>query len=385
MARALHNSAEVLLNQGDFASTERVYRKALSILQEVGDKRSSASELVNLGLIAVKRGDFATGHSLYAESLRNYQEAGDKQGIAIVTGNTGNLLRSEGKMAEALAHYELTLELSNELGYRASTAIALQAIGDVRYEQGNLAEAVKMFRQALTIQEEIGAKSNYADSLAEIGKVRRQQGDSDAALRSYQQALAIQQQLGERGSAAETELAIAELDCDSGRAVEAQQLIGTALKQFQLQREPVQQISALTLLTKAFLQESKVANAKDTIAQARSLAKKTPDVVRQLSLSLANAYLLSATKNYRAAEQAAKGVRTRAHRLGLLRLYLEASLAVGEIQLKQGGSSAGRKFLEALTETARSSGFELVAHKASSSFDARNEVPSLPHGTLGGR
>jgi hypothetical protein len=53
-----------------------------------------------------------------------------------------------------------------------------------------------------------------------------QQGDLQQARKLFDEALSAQQQLGEMGSAAETRLALAELDCNSGRPNEASNLRG---------------------------------------------------------------------------------------------------------------------------------------------------------------
>ena len=65
------------------------------------------------------------------------------------------------------------------------------------------------------------------------------------------------------------------------------------------------------------------------------------------------------------ATAAAQDALTRARNLGLFRLQLEASLALGEIQMQKRNPEMGRKRLEDTEENARSKGFELIARKAS--------------------
>jgi hypothetical protein len=60
-----------------------------------------------------------------------------------------------------------------------------------------------------------------------------------------------------------------------------------------------------------------------------------------------------------------------ANKLGLVRIELEASLALGEILLQGKNPGLGRKRLEETEETARSKGFELIARKASAARPAR--------------
>jgi serine/threonine protein kinase/Tfp pilus assembly protein PilF len=372
MARSLHSMAEVPLNQGDLVSAEKLYREALAILREVGDKKATGSELLNLGLIYVKRGDFATGRKLYDESLESYRAAGDKAGIAMATGNIGMLLRALGRLQEAIAHFQDTLRLSNELGDRSSAALAFSAIGEVMAEKGDLASAQEMYQRALAIQKEIGEKSYYAATLVDEGKILKEQAELEKARNTYQEALSIQQQLGEKSSAAETQLALADLDLDSGRTSDAEQQARVALQEFEAQKEPDQEIYAEIALSRSLLEQGKIRDANECIVKALILSKKSPDVFSRLSLTLDHASILAATKDIPAAENAARQVLSQTERLGLLRLHLEASLALGEVQMQRRNLDMGRKRLEETTKTARSKGFELIARKASAARQATN-------------
>jgi eukaryotic-like serine/threonine-protein kinase len=370
MARSLHGMAEVPLNQGDLESAEKLYREALAIVREVGDKKAIGSELLNLGLIFVKRGDFATGRKLYDESLESYRAAGDNTGIAMATGNTGMLLRAQGRLPEAIAHFQETLRLSNELGDRSSAALAFQATAEVMTEQGDLAGAHAMYQQALAIQKEIGEKSYYALTLVDEGKVLMEQAELEKARSLYQEALSIQQQLGEKGITAETQLALADLDLESGQTGNAEQLALVALREFAAQKEPDQEIYAEIALSRLSLSQGKVSDAKECIARALILSKTSHDVFSRLSLTLGHASVLAATNDILAAENSARQVVSETGRLGLVRLHLEASLILGEIQMKRKNRERGSKRLEETVKIARSKGFELIARKASAARQA---------------
>jgi tetratricopeptide (TPR) repeat protein len=373
LARALHSSAEIPLNQGDYAAAKKLYRQALAILEQAGDKKSMGSELVNLGLIDVRQGNFAGGRKLYAQALRSYQQAGDKNGIVVVTGNTGSLLRAEGRMTEALANYEITLKLSTELGHKGSEALSLLSIGEVQAEKGDLPDALEQFRQAMAIQQEIGARSNYASTLVSAAEAWRQQGESKKALDAEQQALAIQHELGEKGNAAETQLALAELTYDSGRWKDAEALARAALAEFRTEKEPVQQIAADGLLSRALLDQGKISEARECVGEAFRFWKETPEVVRGLSLRVDNAYLLAASKRTADAEGVARDAMAEALKLGLIRLYLEASLALGKTQL-QASRGEGRARLQRLAKDAQARGFVLIAQEASASLGSSPSV-----------
>lgn len=364
LAQTLHTMAEVPINQGDFAAAEKLYSQALTITRAIGDEQGQARELINLGLISAKKGDFTTARRMYDESFRSYQKAGDKNGMAGVMGNTGNLLRVQGKLHDALVNYQKTLTLSNQVGHRGSAAEALTAIGDVLLEEGDLPGAYKMYQQASTIQHEIGGKGAYASTLVQMGRVFRQQADADKAYRAYLDSLSMQEQLGNKSDAAETRLALAELDCDSGKGAEAEQLSRAAVEAFRADAYADQEIFAQSVLSRSLLQHEKVDEARAAIAEAVRLSEKSHDVTVRIPVMLDHAQVMAAGKDLGGAGKAAQQALMQARKLGLFRLQLEASLALGQIEMRDKNPAAGRGRLRTLEKSARAKGFELIARKA---------------------
>ena len=364
LARALHNMAEIPLNQGDFTSAANLYTQALAIMQEIGDKRDMGSELMNLGLVHARQGDFSLAQQMYGEALASYREAGDKNGMAGAMGNTGNLLQAEGKFSEALAAFQNTLTLSNELGHKGSAALAMAAIGDVLAKRGDLHGASDMYQKAMATQRQIGEKGNYAASLVSLGRAFREQAEFDKALKSYQEALSIQEGIGEKGDAAETRLAMAELACDNGRTPEAERLAATASQEFVAEKQINKETAAQALLARALLQEGKKVDSQSAMDQALALSNGNQDVPVHLSLELGQSHLLFANKDFAAAEKMAREALTESHKLGFLPMELEATLVLDEIQDRGPGRSAVRHQLALLARTANAKGFKRIARQA---------------------
>jgi serine/threonine protein kinase/tetratricopeptide (TPR) repeat protein len=366
LAQTLHTMAEVPINQGDFAAAEKLYNQALTITRAIGDEQGQARELANLGLISAKKGDFTTARRTYEEAFRSYQKAGDKNGMAGVMGNTGNLLRVQGKLHDALNHFQKTFELSNEIGHRGSAAQALSAIGDVLLEEGDLPGAYKMYQQSSTIQQEIGGRGYYASTLVQLGRVFRQQAEADKAYRAYLDSLSIEEQLGNKSDAAETRLALAELDCDSGKGAEAEQLSRTAIEAFRADAYADQEIFAQSMLSRSLLQQNKLDEARAAIAEAARLSEKSRNVTVRIPVMLDRANVMAAGKELGEARKAAQQALTQAGKLGLFRLQLEASLTLGQIEMQVKNPAAVRVRFRALEKIARAKGFELIARKAAS-------------------
>ena len=370
LAQTLHDSAEVPINQGDFLTAEKFYTQALIISRGIGNQRGQAKELLNLGVISVKKGEFTTARRLYDESLLHYQEAGDKSGMAAVMGDTGILLRAQGKLQDARNQFQHSLELSNEVGHRGSSAMAMAAIGDVLLEEGDLPGAYKMYQEASAIDQEIGRKMIYASNLAQIGQVLRQQGKAAEAEHYYRESLAMEEGLGNKSDAAETRLALAELDCDSARGAEAEQTSRAAVEAFHADAYTDEESLARSVLSRALLQQGKADQARLAIVEAVRLSAKSRDVLVRIPVILDHAYFMAADGNLVGAETSAQDALTQARNLGLVRLQLEASLALGKIQMRAKNHDFGRKRLLETENTAHSKGFALIAQKASAAQQA---------------
>jgi eukaryotic-like serine/threonine-protein kinase len=361
---ALHDLAEVPINQGDLKQASILYEQALSLARKTGDQRAVARELGNIGLIYVQQGDFTSGKKYYRESLEAFRDVGDKHGMAVVTGNSGDILHAEGRLGDALAEYKDALVLAREVGHRSSEAIDLQLMGDVLTDQGNLKGAMQMYQQAVSIQREIDDKSYYAMTLVSIGQLRRQKGDPDGARTVFNEALALRRQLGEKGSIAESQVALGELDCDSNQAAEAETLARAAIQEFESEQEIDREIQSQALLSRAALLQGKLDDAEKAIARALMLSKNSSDVTIRLPLAIQKAYTQAATHNIPAAERTAHDALVEANKLEFVRVELEASLALGEIEMKAANPTLGRKRLQETGKRARSHGFELIAQRA---------------------
>jgi tetratricopeptide (TPR) repeat protein len=292
--------------------------------------------------------------------------------MAAVMGDTGILLRVQGRLQDALSHFQKALELSNEAGHRGSSAQAMSSIGDVLLEEGDLPGAYKMYQEASTIEHEIGARNIYASTLTQTGRVLRQQGKADEAQQAYRESLSLQEQLGNKSDGAETRLALAELDCDSGEGVEAEQLSRAAVEAFRADAYTDEESLAQSMVSRAFLQQGKVDEARSAMAEAVRLSEKSQDVAVRLPVMIDHAYFMAAGKDLGGAETTAHDALTRARNLGLFRLQLEASLALGEVQMQKRNRDMGRKRLEETEKSARAEGFELIAQKANAAQQTTN-------------
>ena len=370
-AQAFHATAEVPLNQGDLKLAKTLYEQALAIARKIGDKRATARELGNIGLIYAQQGDFTTGEKIYGEALADFRDVGDKHGMSVVIGNTGDIFHAEGRLADALAEYRDALVLAREVDHKSSEGIDLQLIGNVLADQGDLSGAMEMYQRASAIQREIDDTSYYAATLVSIGRVRRQRGDRDGAKRAYEESLALRERLGEKGTMAESQVALAELACDSGQPAQAEKLAARAVQEFQVEQEADNELLAEAVLLRSLLRQGKLDDARKAAAFGNALYEKSKDVTIRLPFAIEGAYAKAAVKDLAGAERLAREVAVEANKFGLVRIQFEASLAIGEIQQKGPNKAQGRDRLVRLANDAGPKGFELIAREASVAASSR--------------
>jgi len=150
---------------------------------------------------------------------------------------------------------------------------------------------------------------------------------------------------------------------ESGSAREAEPLARAALEQFKKEQQVSAEISAHDTLAETLLELGKVAESNSEILLAEHLSAKSESRAERLKTEIANARVISKANP----EDGARKLRTavqEAEQAGLLGRQLEATLALGEVEIKSGKKDAGKARLQALEKDAKGKGFVLIAQRA---------------------
>jgi hypothetical protein len=170
---------------------------------------------------------------------------------------------------------------------------------------------------------------------------------------------------------AETQLALVDLSLEEARSpVEQEATLRQALEFFQEQKARDDEINAWCILARALLAEGKAADAKEAMQHARSLAAKSQNPEIRWRTTIAAARIDTAGKDaaHSAAGIAARkelaAIITKSRELGYQGIKLDARLALAEIEMKAGQTTAGRAHLAAIEADAKAKGYILVSRKA---------------------
>ncbi|MBC8103398.1 MAG: tetratricopeptide repeat protein, partial [Cytophagales bacterium] len=197
--KALNGAGALAYSQGDYAAARTRYAQSLAVRRRLGDPRSIAASLINLGNVVLEEGDWEGARSLYEESLALLRPLGDPRFIANALGNLGLVAHYQGDYARARAlHEESVVERRRQVGDHRGIAFSLINLGNVSLAQGDYASAQAQFEESLAILRPLGDRQFIANALGNLGLVALRQGEYERSRALQGESLTILLQLGDQ-------------------------------------------------------------------------------------------------------------------------------------------------------------------------------------------
>ena len=374
-ATALRTWADALA-QTDAPESIRLYQQAEILYRKVGSEAGVASVVNNLGLVYEAQGDLVTAERMHREALASYRLLEEKKTQAEVTGNVADERMEQGDLPGALQLYQDQVRLEDQLQSEDSRKIGTHPlpgynIALIRQLQGDLAGAKQGFEQSLAAWQKGSVQYFSAYAMWSLGSLFLQEADFSRSRKMYDQALALRTSAGEKLTIAETKLALADLSLEETRPpAEQEAAVRQALEVFQTQKTHDDETGAWCVLARALLAQGKAADAKDAVQHARSLAAKSQNPNIRWQTAITAARIETAERNLAhspAADASRKELATiitKSRELGYLGVELDARLALAEIEMKSGQTTAGGAHLATIEADAKAKGYNLVARKA---------------------
>lgn len=191
---ALHTDfANVLTDMGQYVAAKQEYEAALVIERELSDQRGEATDLGQLGTLALAQGDLKEARARYTEALQTFRAMGEQQTEAIVWHQLGRVAEGAREWEEAERCYKESLTLKESLGDLAGAAGTINHLASVVESAGRLEEGEKWARRALKLSEHSGnpvelAKGNHklANSLRRLGRLDEAATYIEKAIQFYE-------------------------------------------------------------------------------------------------------------------------------------------------------------------------------------------------------
>lgn len=202
IATSLSNLAELYQVKGRYAEAELLYKRTVTINEQVLGKNApnTAMSLNNLAGVYYAQGKYSEAALSYNRSLAINEQALEKNypDIARNLNNLAVLYRSQGKYADAEPLFKRALAINEQaLGKNhLETATNLNNLATLYYEQGKYAAVEPLFKHALAIREQTLGKDHpdIANSLSNLAELYRVQGKYVDAEPLFKRALVIYEQ-----------------------------------------------------------------------------------------------------------------------------------------------------------------------------------------------
>jgi tetratricopeptide (TPR) repeat protein len=179
--RALLSAASVAFWQGDYPALNAFAGEALTLSEELGDRRGMAQALDRLGTSVANAGDHERGMELYERSLALCRELGDVRMLAVSTTNVGCLAMMQGDYERAEALSREGLALHEQAGRRDGMQQPMFNLGAIALLGGRHDEAQDLFERGLELSRELGFLSGMAYSLEGLAAVHAARGEAKRA------------------------------------------------------------------------------------------------------------------------------------------------------------------------------------------------------------
>jgi DNA-binding winged helix-turn-helix (wHTH) protein/Tfp pilus assembly protein PilF/TolB-like protein len=369
-ARALRCSADLLSDLGDLPQSIALYQQALTIFQKNGSEAGMASVLNNLAVVYEQEGDHASAEKLYRQAKASFRLLDDETRQGVVTGNVAEERMEQGDLHSAVQLYKEAMQSEDPVNSE-NAALAVRGMAYVRQLQGDLVGAKQGFERSLATWQKNGVQYYSAYAMWNLGNLLLQESDFKGSRNMYDQALALRTSAGDKITIAETQLALTDLSLEEARSpAEQEAVVRQAPEVFQTQKVRDDETQAWCVLARALLAQGKAGAAKDAMQHARSLAAKSqnPEIRWRTAITAAGIETVGSNVARSAPGTAARKelatIITKSRELGYMGIELDARLALAEIEMKTGQSTAGRAHLTAIEADAKAKGYNLIARKA---------------------
>ncbi len=371
-ADALRLMADVMGTAGNFELAMATYKRALGLLEGLGEHEKTGAIFNNMAVIFANEGNLDRAEQLYRSARLQFQQAGDLNNQVTAAGNIADIMFLRGNLAGAEQLYQDALQVA-AFSEHADPGYLLYRLADLKLTQGRAEEARELAQRAVDgIVPVHGAYQYLSGAMIELGTALEAQGDLAGARSQFAQTLAMRKEMGALDSVAESQVALAEVTIAEGHPQDAEPMLRAAIAAFEKAKSDPAASAAYTLLSRALLMQGKVDQAGKAAQRGNELSLTTSDPALKLPAQIEQARVDMASGDGHSASQMAAArklhsVIVSAKRLGYYSIECEGRLALGELELKT-YSSLGQKHLAALAAETHSHGLELLARQTESAL-----------------
>ena len=253
---------------GECDKAKEYLKKALPMTIEIADRNGEAGCYGILGSLSKSLGKYVKAKEYFEKALAIKIQIGDRKEEAICYGNLGTLLRSVGEYDKAKAYLEKALAINKEIGDKAGEAVCYGNLGTLFQSLGEYEKAEEYLENALVTKIEIGDRKGEAADYGNLGTISLYLGDYDKAKEYIEKALVVRIEIGDKQGEAVDNGNLGKVFLSLGEWDKAEDYLEKALSITQEIRDLDKEIGSLCGLTMVKLSQGKIQEAFDLMLLA---------------------------------------------------------------------------------------------------------------------
>ena len=195
---ALMRIAVIFNNTGKITYAEKLYQKALKLLDELPENpRRKLQLMVNIGVIKSNLNRLSEGKEIFLQALSIAKKIGDSQTTASLLTNLGWIFEKQGKPHRAVKLHRLAMKMDRENNNILAEAEDLVNLAIALKGIGRIDDAIISLERAKKLFEKIGDFVGLAFALNSMGEFLRENGDRVKILKIHRKALKLAKSAGE--------------------------------------------------------------------------------------------------------------------------------------------------------------------------------------------
>ena len=197
-SKATFHLAKLYHDQSKYKEAKELYKKALGIRIEIGDKKGQAVCYGNLGTVYQSLGQYGKAEEHQRKALLITNEIGHREGEAACYGNLGAVYQSLSQYDKAEEYLKKAIVITNEIGHREGEAACYGNLGAVYQSLSQYDKAEEYLKKAIVIRKEIGDRKGEAVCYGNLGTVYESLGQYGKAEEHQRKALVIRKEIGDK-------------------------------------------------------------------------------------------------------------------------------------------------------------------------------------------
>jgi class 3 adenylate cyclase/Tfp pilus assembly protein PilF len=197
---ALGAIADTYANAGNHQNAMVYYRRAINLVEHLGDSVLLASIVSNAGDAFQQHKDYDSALVYFQKSARMFENSDYLTGKAYSLGNIGMVYANTGREDLAEKNINEAIRLLEETEDYSPICTYLLSMSEIFQQRGDMANAMGYAKRSLSLAEQYKLQGPVSDASRKLSELYEQSGDTDAALRYFKKHIAYRDSVKDLGT-----------------------------------------------------------------------------------------------------------------------------------------------------------------------------------------